>query len=127
MEMFPVGVRGLLIAGLVASLLSTIDGMLTSSSTLITEDIYLRFFRPDARERTVKTFSRIVMTAVMVLVIFLIPLAAEYQTVMKFVQSFLGDVFGVIIALFLVGIFSRMCGNQQGQKFQMIQQLQDFF
>lgn len=107
MEMFPVGVRGLLIAGLIASLLSTIDGMLTSSSTLITEDIYLRFFRPDARERTKKTFSRIVMTAVIVIVMFLIPLAADHQTVMKFVQGFLGDVFGVIIALFLVGIFSR--------------------
>jgi SSS family solute:Na+ symporter len=107
MEMFPVGIRGLLIAGLFASMLSTIDGMLTSSGALITEDIFLRFIRPKARDRVIKTFTQIMMAAVIIVVIILIPIAAQHRTVMKFVQSFFGDVFGVIIALYLVGIFSK--------------------
>ena len=107
MEMFPTGVRGLLIAGLFASLLSTIDGLLTSSSALITEDIFLRFIRPKARDKAVKSFTQIVMAVVIIVVILLIPVAAEYRTVMSFVQSFFGDVFGVIIAIYLVGIFSK--------------------
>jgi SSS family solute:Na+ symporter len=105
--MFPVGVRGLLVAGLIASLLSTIDGLMTASGTLITEDIYLRFVRPDAQDKTVKRFARITQTIVIIAALALIPFAAQYRTVTKFIQSLVADMFGVIIALYLVGIFSK--------------------
>ena len=105
--MFPVGVRGLLVAGLIASLLSTIDGLVTSSSTLITEDIYLRFVRPDAQDKTIKRFARITQTIVIIASLALIPFAAQYRTVTAFIQSLIADMFGVIIALYLVGIFSK--------------------
>lgn len=105
--MFPVGVRGLLIAGLIASLLSTIDGLLTAAGTLITEDIYLRFIHPDARDKAIKRFARIVQVVVIISALALIPFAAQYRTVTKFIQSLVADGFGVIIALYLVGIFSK--------------------
>jgi len=105
--MFPVGVRGLLVAGLIASLLSTIDGLLTASGTLITEDIYLRFIRPSAQDKAIKRFARITQTVVIIAALALIPFAAQYRTVTKFIQSLVADMFGVIIALYLVGIFSK--------------------
>jgi SSS family solute:Na+ symporter len=105
--MFPVGVRGLLVAGLIASLLSTIDGLLTAAGTLITEDIYLRFVRPNAQDKTVKRFARITQAIVIIAALALIPFAAQYRTVTKFIQSLVADMFGVIIALYLVGIFSK--------------------
>ena len=44
----PVGVRGLIVCGLFASLMSTVDSIFNSVSTLWSIDIYKRYLRPDA-------------------------------------------------------------------------------
>lgn len=105
-DFFPVGVRGILIAGLIASLLSTIDGLLTSASTLITNDVYLRFVRPKATDKDTKLFVRIVQAIAIVCAILLIPVAAKAKFITDFIQSLVADLFGVVIAIYLVGIFS---------------------
>lgn len=104
---FPVGVSGLLIAGLLASLLSSIDGLITSASTMITKDIYLRFVRPQASDRNTKSFARIVQVLTIVLALMLIPMAAQSKFIIDFIQSLVADLFGVVIAIYLIGIFSR--------------------
>ncbi|MFC1608439.1 hypothetical protein ACFL47_10770 [Candidatus Latescibacterota bacterium] len=105
--MFPVGVRGLLVAGIMAALLSTIDGMMTASSALVTEDIYLRFFRPHAEGRELKIFTRIIQCITLVVTLAIIPFVLKSRAAMEFLQAFYGDVLGVIVALYLAGIFSR--------------------
>ena len=105
-EFFPVGVRGILIAGLIASLLSTIDGLLTSASTLVTYDIYLRFLKPRATDKNIKFFIRSVQIVIIILALLLIPVAAEAKFITDFIQSLVADLFGVVIAIFLVGIFT---------------------
>ena len=104
--MFPVGIRGLLVAGLMAALLSTIDGMLTASSALFTEDFYLRILRPSAQPNELKKVTRIVEALTIITTIALFPLVAKSQSVMAFIQSFYGDVLGVVVALFTIGIFT---------------------
>ncbi len=106
MNFFPVGIRGLLIAGLIASLISTIDGLLTSSGTLITQDIYLRFFRPNADDKNTKRFARIVQAVTLAIAFFIIPVAAKEQTVTRLIQDLISIPLGVMIALYLVGVFS---------------------
>ncbi|MCK4921743.1 MAG: sodium/solute symporter [Bacteroidales bacterium] len=106
MNFFPVGIRGLLIAGLIASLISTIDGLLTSSGTLITTDIFLRFFKPKADDKTIKRFARIVQAVVLLIAFFIIPVAAKEQTVTRLIQDLISIPLGVMIALYLIGVFS---------------------
>jgi len=106
LEMFPPGIRGLLVAGLMAALLSTIDGMLTASSALFTEDFYLRIIRPSARPQELKRVTRTAEALTIILTIVLFPLVAKSQSAMAFIQSFYGDVLGVVVALFMIGIFS---------------------
>jgi solute:Na+ symporter, SSS family len=105
--MFPVGVKGLVIAGLMAALLSTVDGVLTASSTLLSEDIYLRFLRPRAGDRELKLFARIVQAIVLICTISLFPLVIKSASAMTFVQSMYGDLLGVVVAIYLVGLFSK--------------------
>ena len=107
LNMFPVGARGLLVAGIMAALLSTADGLLTASSTLITQDIYLRFLKPAASEREVKLITRVLEAVAMVLAIALIPVALREKSAVTFVQEFFGDLMGVVVALYIVGVFSR--------------------
>jgi len=106
LDFFPVGIRGLLVAGLMAALLSTIDGMLTASSALFTEDFYLRILRPSASPPELKTVTRIVEALTIVTTVALFPLVAKSQSAMAFIQSFYGDVLGVVVALFVIGIFT---------------------
>ena len=42
-----------------AALLSSADGLLTAPGTLLTQDIYLRFVRPQAGEREAKIFDAV--------------------------------------------------------------------
>ena len=106
LTMFPTGVRGLLVAGLMAALLSTIDGMLTASSALFTEDMYLRIIRPKAKPGELKTVTRIVEALTILITIALFPLVRKSPSAMAFLQSFYGDVLGVVVALYILGIFT---------------------
>jgi len=62
MEFVPTGLRGLLIAGLMAALLSTVDGMLTASSALFAEDFYLRIIRKSAKPDAITRLFGWIMT-----------------------------------------------------------------
>lgn len=58
MEVVPVGVSGLILAGFVSAMMSTADSALLASSTLFTNDIYKRFLDPDADDETYTKVSR---------------------------------------------------------------------
>jgi len=107
LTMFPVGVRGLLVAGMMAALLSSADGLLTASGTLLTQDIYVRFVRRSAGEGEVKTVTRLLEAAALLISIALVPVAMHSLSAVTFVQTFFGDVLGVVVALYVVGMFSR--------------------
>lgn len=106
LTMFPNGVRGILVAGLMAALLSTVDGMLTASSTMFSKDIYLRILRPSSTASGQKKVARSVEALTLISTIALFPLVIKSQSAMTFIQNFYGDVLGVVVALYFVGIFS---------------------
>ena len=107
LTMVPVGLRGVLIAGLMAALLSTVDGMLTASSALFTEDFYSRILRKRAKPNELKTVVRIVEALTILLTLALIPIVMNAKSVMEYIQSFYGDILGVAMALYLVGLFTK--------------------
>lgn len=57
-DLLPSGLRGLILCGLFASLMSTVDSILNSVSTLWAVDVYKRHLRPDASEAQVVTMAR---------------------------------------------------------------------
>jgi len=110
-EYFPVGIRGLLIVGLMAALLSTIDGLLSSSSTLLNMDIYTRFIRPGISEKGKKTATVIIQIAIVAIVLLVIPVYLDAgkisyeRSAYEVLLEFLGSIMGVLIAIFILGIF----------------------
>ena len=54
----PTGAIGLIIAVLIAALVSTVDSGLNSFSTIVTLDIYKRYFNPDADNGKLKKVGR---------------------------------------------------------------------
>lgn len=65
------GLVGLVMAGLVGGILSTIDSMMNSTATLFTFDIYKKHIRPDASEMRLIWVGRVAMMLMVALAIVL--------------------------------------------------------
>ncbi len=116
MEFVPTGLRGLLIAGLMAAFLSTLDGMLTASSALFANDFYLQVIRKDAKPNELKRVVRIAEVLTILIALALIPVISESkkESVMVFIQKSYSLVFGVVIAIYLIGMFTKKIAPRSG-------------
>ncbi|HSK90172.1 MAG TPA: sodium:solute symporter [Euzebyales bacterium] len=107
LQVLPVGLRGLALAGLLAALMSSLSSTFNSSATLFTVDIYKKW-RPDADERRTVTVGRLATGAVVVLGLLWIPfipgLSDNLYEYLQNVQSYLAP---PLIAIFGAGIFTR--------------------
>lgn len=102
--LLPVGLRGLVIAGLLAALMSSLSSVFNSSSTLITWDVYKRL-RPEASERQLVWVGRLSTVALTVLGLAWIPFVeAAEGGLYVYIQSVQAYISPPIAAVFLFGL-----------------------
>jgi len=103
--LLPVGLRGLVVGGLLAALMSSLAAVFNSCSTLFTMDIYKKI-RPDASEQRLVYVGRVATGIVVVSGILWIPfmkfISGELYHYLQSVQAYLAP---PIAAVFLLGIF----------------------
>ena len=105
-SLLPVGFRGLVVAGMIAALMSSLASLFNSVSTLFTVDVYQKL-RPETSARKLVTIGRtttVVMTALGLLWLPIMKAIAGgglYQYIQS-VQSFLAP---PIVAVFVMGLF----------------------
>ncbi|MDT8450508.1 MAG: sodium:solute symporter [Wenzhouxiangellaceae bacterium] len=104
--LLPAGLRGIVVAGLLAALMSSLSSVFNSCSTLVTWDVY-RKLRPDASERRLVTVGRISTVVLVILGLLWIPLmkliSGQLYTYLQSVQAYIAP---PIAAVFLIGILS---------------------
>ncbi|WP_035987375.1 sodium:solute symporter family transporter [Leptolyngbya sp. KIOST-1] len=105
-DLLPVGLRGLVLAALVAALMSTLDSALNGTSSLVTND-FVRKLRPGASERRLLYYGRITIAVLMVLAVIWAPQIANFPTIVEYFQSFLGHITMPVVTVFLGGLFWR--------------------
>ena len=112
MEKMPAGLKGLVAAGLLAALMSSLASIFNSCSTLFTVDIYKKI-NPDASEVKLVSVGRIATALVVILGIAWIPIMANISGVLyEYLQSVQSYIAPPITAVFLLGIFhSRINSN----------------
>ena len=105
-ELLPPGMVGLIVTVLMAALISTISSALNSLSTLVTLDIYVKRFEPQASQKKIIYLGRIVTLIGAFVSIFLALLIAQAQGMDLFslFQAILGFLAPPITAVFLIGI-----------------------
>ncbi|HEX2203153.1 MAG TPA: sodium:solute symporter [Longimicrobium sp.] len=102
----PTGLRGLVVAGLLAALMSSLSSVFNSTSTLITWDIYKRM-NPAASEARLVWVGRISTGVLVVLGILWIPLMKLISgQLYQYIQSVQAYIAPPIAAVFLLGLFS---------------------
>ena len=105
-SILPAGVRGLVVAGLLAALMSSLAGAFNACSTLFTMDLYQKF-RPGASQHQLVWTGR-VATAVMVLIGLLwIPVIQGGRGLYDYLQGVQGYLAPPIFTVFFFGVFNK--------------------
>ncbi|MFC4873793.1 sodium:solute symporter [Negadavirga shengliensis] len=113
-HLFPVGMTGLVMAVLIAALVSTIDSALNALSTVFTIDIYVKKFRPEASQKQVVRVGRIVTVAGAVLAIFITLAIDSIRGLNLFdvFQSVLGFIAPPMSVVFLFGVLWKKASSR---------------
>lgn len=105
-HVLPSGVRGIVVAGLLAALMSSLAGAFNASSTLFTMDLYQKF-NPQASQKQLVWMGR-VATAIMVLIgLAWIPVIRGSQGLYDYLQGVQGYLAPPIFVVFFFGVFMK--------------------
>lgn len=98
------GLRGILFAALFGAVMSSLDSMLNSCSTIFTIDIYKRYLNPDIDQEQMVVVGRIATGVFVLLACIMAPLPALVEGVFKYIQMFQGFISPGILGVFLFGL-----------------------
>ncbi|HSR49928.1 MAG TPA: sodium:solute symporter [Acidobacteriota bacterium] len=111
--LLPAGLKGLVVAGLLAALMSSLSSVFNSCSTLITWDIY-RKVHPEASERRLVWVGQVSTVVLVGLGLLWIPMMQFISgRLYEYLQSVQAYISPPIAAVFLIGIFYKRV-NAQG-------------
>ncbi len=114
MNLLPTGLRGLVVAGLLAALMSSLSSLFNSCASLFTIDIYEKL-RPNQSEKHLVTVGRVVTALIVLLGMAWIPVMYKVAGggLYQYLQSVQGYLAPPITAVFLLGLFWKRV-NAQG-------------
>jgi len=105
-NVLPVGIRGLVVAGLLSALMSSLAGAFNACSTLFTMDLYQKF-KPKASQHQLVWIGR-VATGVMVLIALLwIPVIQGARGLYDYLQGVQSYLAPPIFVVFFLGVFIK--------------------
>ena len=111
-EVLPIGVTGLVLAGLVAAIMSSVDSTLNSASTLVVHD-FVEPRNPGLTPELVGRYGRITTIILMIIAILWAPMIANFGGLWSYLQQAFSIMVPPIAAIFLIGVFWKR-GNGQG-------------
>jgi len=114
MNLLPTGLRGLVVAGLLAALMSSLSSLFNSCASLFTIDIYEKL-RPNQTEKHLVRVGRLATAIIVLLGMAWIPVMYKVAGggLYQYLQSVQGYLAPPITAVFLLGLFWKRM-NAQG-------------
>ncbi len=104
------GLVGLIAAGVIGAILSSLDSMMNSAATIFTFDIYKRYIKPDASEHTLISVGRICIVVFIIgaatLTIFTMDPNSE-ESFFLHIASHQGRLIAGVVVAFALGMFWR--------------------
>lgn len=109
-NLLPVGLRGLVVGGLLSALMSSLAALFNSCATLFTVDIYEKL-KPGKSESHLVNVGRVATTVVVILGLLWIPIMKQMAEGNSGLYNYLQNVQGFlappITAVFLLGLFNK--------------------
>lgn len=111
-ELLPTGLLGLVVAGLLAAMMSSISATFNSASTLITMD-FVNKLRPNMTSKQLVRSGQISTLVLVVLASIWAPFIGRYGDLFRYLQDVLGYIAPPIVSAFVLGLFWKR-GNSHG-------------
>ncbi len=110
----PVGMKGLIIAAILAASMSTVDSALNCSATVLYEDYYRKYFKINASEKNSINFLRLTTVVWGILGIVFALMFINAESALDIWWQISGIFGGGILGLFLLAIFNVKINRTQG-------------
>lgn len=111
-NLLPIGIKGIVVAGLLSAVMSSLSAVFNSIATLYVNDFY-RTKHPEANERKLVLIGRLVTTFVVVAAILCVPLVKAINSEMYlFLQSTQAFISPPIVAVFLFGLLFKKISSK---------------
>lgn len=111
-HILPVGIRGIVVAGLLAALMSSLAGVFNASSTLFTMDFYKKF-KPESSEAQLVWMGRLVTGIMVIIGLLWIPVIQGSRGLYDYLQGVQSYLAPPIFVVFFLGIFNKRL-NKEG-------------
>ncbi len=105
-ELLPTGLLGLVVAGLLAAMMSSISATFNSASTLITMD-FVNKIRPNMTSKQLVRSGQISTLILVVLASLWAPMIGKYGDLFRYLQDILGYIAPPVVSVFILGLFWR--------------------
>jgi solute:Na+ symporter, SSS family len=113
--LLPMGVKGIVLVGFIAALMTSLAAHFNSSATLFTIDFYKQY-KPNASEHQLVVAGRIATVAVVLLGLVWIPIMKGLGSVLyEYLQNVQSLIAPGIAAVFLMGVFNRKITPKAGE------------
>jgi solute:Na+ symporter, SSS family len=114
-KLLPMGVKGIVVVGFIAALMTSLAAHFNSSATLFTIDFY-KNYHPTASEHRLVVIGRIATITVVLLGLIWIPIMKNIGSVLyEYLQNVQSLIAPAIAAVFLLGVFNRKITPKAGQ------------
>lgn len=114
-NLLPIGVKGIVVVGFIAALMTSLAAHFNSSATLFTIDFY-KNYRPQASEHKLVLVGRIATIVVVVLGLVWIPIMRGLGSVLyEYLQNVQSLIAPAIAAVFVLGVFNRRITPKAGE------------
>ncbi|NLW85077.1 MAG: sodium/solute symporter [Phycisphaerae bacterium] len=117
-EVLPIGIRGVVVAGLLAALMSSLAGAFNASAALFTIDFYSKM-RPEATQKQIVWVGRLATIVMVVIGLAWIPVIRGGKGLYDYLQGIQSYLAPPIFVVFFLGVFSKRL-NAQGCLWAMI-------
>ena len=110
-NVLPVGVRGIVVAGLLAALMSSLAGVFNASSTLFTMDFYSKL-RPKATQHQLVWMGRVATSVMVVIGLLWIPVIRGGKGLYDYLQGVQAYLAPPIFVVFFLGVFMKRLNSK---------------
>ncbi len=108
----PNGLRGVVVAALMAAIVSSLASMLNSTSTIFTMDIYKPYINKNATDKQTVRTGRLSAFIALIIAVLMAPLLGNIPQMFQYIQEYTGLVSPGILAVFLMGLFWKKATNK---------------
>jgi SSS family solute:Na+ symporter len=106
LHMLPVGLRGIVVAGLLSALMGSLAGVFNACSTLFTVDLYEKW-KPKATQHQIVRTGRIATGVMVLIALAWLPVLENANSLYEYLQAIQGYLAPPIFVVFFFGVFFK--------------------